>query len=97
MLASSRDAGDETWPTMADREGRLTARRHRPHSRMDQKTVSVSSTVSGGQRERSSDGWIWVGRLAMPVGRGTRSVCVTSQPLISKISVTCGLDTPLVR
>ena len=45
MLATSCDAGAEMVPTMAHREGRLTARRLRPPSRLDQKTVSVSSTV----------------------------------------------------
>ena len=36
---------------MAHREGRLTARRLKPPSRLDQKTVSVSSTVSHSQNE----------------------------------------------
>ena len=47
MLATICEVWDEMGRTMADREGRLTARRHRPPSRIDQKTVSVSSTVSG--------------------------------------------------
>lgn len=46
MLATNCDAGVDILPTMAHKEGRLTARRHKPHSRLDQKTVSVSSTVS---------------------------------------------------
>ena len=47
MLVTICEVRDEMGWTMADREGRLTARRHRPPSRIDQKTDSVSSTVSG--------------------------------------------------
>lgn len=44
ILATSCDAGDDMVPKMVHKEGRLTARRHKPPSRLDQKTVSVSST-----------------------------------------------------
>ncbi len=44
ILATNCEAGEESLPTMTEREGRLTARRLRPPSRLDQKTVCVSRT-----------------------------------------------------
>ena len=46
MLAIMYDSGvNDMWPMKGHKEGRLTANRLRPPSRLDQNTVAVSSTV----------------------------------------------------
>lgn len=55
MLAIICDTGEDKLPTRAHREGRLTARRLKPRFRLDQKTVSVSSTVCFIQSGRGLD------------------------------------------
>ena len=83
MLATSCDAGDDILPMMAHKDGRLTARRLKPPSRLDQKTVSVSSTVSSNQGEpRLTYGFELLGsenlRCASAVALGPSDIRVSS-------------------
>ncbi len=61
ILATNCEAGEDNLPTMAEREGRLTARRLRPPSRLDQKTVCVSRTEVFAILELvRSEWWSWM-------------------------------------